>query len=303
MTDLGTVNNFEDFSATLATELPKLTAQVERVLSQFEGVVADNRGTLRDSLDHIAEISSSMRTSIDNLNQISGKIASGEGTIGKFVNSDEAHDQLTSTLVAVESGVASLTDTLGRVKRMKLDLDIESYLFTETDDARTSFSMTFDPQTSNRFYRLAGIDDARGSMRSRTDVVTVTNNDGETDTTTTTTQTREDKITLSAQFGFRFGDARLRAGLFESSGGAAIDYGLFDERVWLSLEAFDFNRDDKVDPHLRVTGEWRLNPNIYVVGGYDDFLLSDRESLFVGGGVRWTDDDFKYLLGSLPTGR
>ena len=33
-----------------------------------------------------------------------------------------------------------------------------------------------------------------------------------------------------------------------------------------------------------------------------NFLVDDRETLFLGAGVRWSDDDLKYLLGSLPTG-
>jgi phospholipid/cholesterol/gamma-HCH transport system substrate-binding protein len=37
------------------------------------------------------------------------------------------------------------------------------------------------------------------------------------------------------------------------------------------------------------------------VGGYDDFLESDNSSIFFGGGVRWKDDDLKYLLGSVPS--
>lgn len=298
-----TIGNFETFSATLATEIPKLTAQMERVLLQVESVVADNREVLGESLENIAEISGSMQTSIDNLNQITTQIASGEGTIGKFINSDEAHDQLTSTLSAVESGVASLADTIGRVQKMRLDLDFDGYLLEESDETRTSFSLSLFPQDSNRFYRIGAVDDPRGRLSRRTDVVTVTGPDGESSTTTTTTQTRDDDIGLSAQFGFRFGSADLRAGLFESTGGAAVDYRLFKDRLRLSLEAFDFNREEDLDPHLRITSQWRLHPNLYLLAGYDDLLLSDRDSLFVGGGVRWTDEDFKYLLGSLPVGR
>ena len=43
-----------------------------------------------------------------------------------------------------------------------------------------------------------------------------------------------------------------------------------------------------------------MTPNVYLRGGYDDFLVRDYESFFVGAGVRWTDRDLKYLLGSVP---
>jgi len=294
-----TVGNFEAFSATLSVELPKLTSQVERVLDQFAQVVDDNRTSLGDSLDHIAEVSGAMRTSIDNLNQITGRIAAGEGTIGKFVNSEEAHDQLTSTLSAVETGIETLTDSVGRIQRMRLELGFDGFVLDETDDTRTSFGLTLDPESSNRFYHLAAVDSPAGRLRNKTEVVTVTGPDGVAETTTTTTQSREDSVTVSAQFGVRMGAADLRAGLFESTGGAAVDYRLFEDHLSFSLEAFDFNREDDLDPHLRLTGKWHLNPQIYLLGGYDDILTSERDSLFVGAGFRWTDENFKYLLGPL----
>ncbi len=296
------VANFDRFSASLADELPRLTAQMERVLSQVEAVMADNRGTLREGLDNIAEVAGSMRVSVDNLNRISGQVASGEGTIGKLVSSDEAHDQLTSTLESMKTGIASLSDTFGRIQKLRLDLGIEGYVLDETNDSRSAFHLTLDPEGNNRFYNIALVDDPRGKIRSRTETVTVTGPDGLSETTTTERRTVDDDYTVSAQFGFRFGASQIRAGIFESTGGLAADYGLFDEKFWLSLEAFDFGRQDDLDPRFRLTGKWRVHPNVYLMGGFDDFLVNENESLFLGAGVRWNDDDLKYLLGSLPTG-
>jgi len=302
-----TVANFERFSATLAEELPRLTQQIERVLAQVDGVVAENREDLRGSMGNIRDLTERLQVSVDNLNQISGKIAAGEGTIGKLVQSDQAHDQLISALDSIDTGVKSLGDTLGRVGKLKLDLGFEGSYFERGADSRTAFSLTVKPPTT-RFYHVEAVDDPDGRQRSKTQVQTVTGPDGVARTTTTETLTREDKVTLSAQFGFRFGEASLRAGLFESTGGAAVDYGLFDRRLLLSLEAFDFSREEseggvrrELDPRLRLTGRYLLSPNVYVVGGYDDLLVRERDSLFLGAGVRWSDDDLKYLLGSIPS--
>ena len=38
------------------------------------------------------------------------------------------------------------------------------------------------------------------------------------------------------------------------------------------------------------------HPNLYLVGGYDDPLERSR-SFFLGGGIRWNDDNIKSLLG------
>lgn len=51
-------------------------------------VVAENRENLQGSLSNIREVSSRLRVSADNLNEITAKVAQGEGTIGKLVNED-----------------------------------------------------------------------------------------------------------------------------------------------------------------------------------------------------------------------
>ena len=72
------------------------------------------------------------------------------------------------------------------------------------------------------------------------------------------------------------------------------------KRLWLSLEAYDFSRELELDPHLRLTAQWFPWENFYVKAGYDDPLVDDYRSPFLGVGVRWSDDDLKYLLGSVP---
>jgi hypothetical protein len=46
--------------------------------------------------------------------------------------------------------------------------------------------------------------------------------------------------------------------------------------------------------------EWFPWRNLYVRAGYDDPLVSEYASPFLGAGIRWSDDDLKYLFGSIP---
>jgi phospholipid/cholesterol/gamma-HCH transport system substrate-binding protein len=298
-----TVANFERLSGTLADELPKLAAQLERVLGQVDAVLAENRGTLQESMANIRDLTTRLQTSVDNLNTITTKVASGEGTIGKLIASDEAHDSLVETLGSIDEGVKTLSGTLGKAQKLKLYLGAEGAYLTEVEDSRAVFRLDADPQ-SGRFYRIELVDDPRGKVERKVRQETVTLPDGTVGTTTTRTVTSEDSTTLSAQLGFILGRARLRAGLVESTAGAGVDYSLFTDRVSLSLDAFDFNRQstdaEDIAPHLRFTGRWWLRSSIFLQAGYDDFLEGDRDSLFLGGGVRWSDDDLKYLLSSIP---
>jgi phospholipid/cholesterol/gamma-HCH transport system substrate-binding protein len=294
-----TVHNFDVASGTLARELPLLTADLDRTLKQIETLVASNRGGVSDSLANIREVTDKLQTSVDNFNQISGKIASGQGTLGKLVNDDKAYDKVVSTLDSIQGGVESLSGTLGAINKFKLDLDMQGYYLPDQEGSQTNFRLDVDPQDGKRLYRAGISSTPQGKRKEKDYTVIVTNPDGTTDTTKTKTITFERSNVATGLFGFQAPrDVRLWAGLIENSGGAAVDYPLLDRRLLLSFEAFDFNRPDDQQPHLRLTGRWQFHPNLYLIGGYDDPL--EKNSFFLGGGIRWTDPNIKYLLSVVP---
>ena len=299
--------SIQSFSATLARELPIIARQTQEALSQIETVIAENRDDFGEGLANVKELTERFKTSVDNLNQITGQLASGEGSIGKLLQSDEAHDGLVSTLDSLKGGVEDLRGTLGRIEKIKLDLGFESYYLEDREDTRSAFRINIDPQSS-RFYRVEAVDDPNGRRRLQTERITTTFDDGTSETQIIETLKTEDKIAISAQLGFDlgekpFGRFALRGGLIESTGGAGVDWIAPQKRLGLSLEAFDFGRDEVAEdlaPRLRLTGKYLFNDNLYVVGGYDDLLETEFGSAFLGVGIRWEDDDLKYLLGSLP---
>lgn len=296
-----TLGNMARASDTLARELPRLTAQMEGVMTRIADILDENRGDVRSSLGNVEEITSRMRTSVDNLNTISSRLARGEGTLGKLLTSEEAHDELVSTLDTIETGVGNLSETLGAINRLELDLGLESYYLDDAADSHSTFRLDIDPKQGNRVYRIGLVDSPAGDEEVTTERITITEGDGTVTTRTIETVRTDDDPTLTALFGFR-GErgATLWGGLIEDSFGIEVDYPLYDRRLWLSVEAFDFDRQNDLDPHLRLTGEWRFHEHFYLLGGYDDPLVSDRDSLFLGGGVRWSDENLKALFGAMP---
>jgi len=294
-----TTANFREFSTTLAAQLPQLTEKINRLADQLNEVVAENREDARASLHNIRDLSDTLRTTADNLNAITGKIAAGEGSIGKLVNDEETVDNLNQTLDSLDSGVASLKEMLDRSRRWRLAMVVRGETLPSVSDSRTGFG--FDLWTTDeRFFRIEGVDVPFGQTRTTTETVTTEHDDG---TVTSYTQTRvktEDKIRLNAQVGYRLLPATsVRAGLFEGSGGVAVDH---DVQVWdrplrLSLEAYDLARDDDNSPHLRLEGRYFLTDSLFVSAGWDDPLYSDHSSYLLGAGVTWNDEDVKYSLG------
>lgn len=298
-----TLHNFESASATLARELPRLADRMEAVLAQVGSVVDENRGDLAASMDNIRELTAGLEPAVADLRTISDRLARGEGTIGKLLSSDEAHDELVATLDKVQGGIDGITDTLGAVQKIELDLGIEGFYLPDAEESQAGFGV--DIKTRNDWrYRLGVVSPAFGKEETKFQRFTVTKPDGTVETTTVETLERQDDLEITAMLGVpvEAGDLQLWTGIMEGSFGVQAEYPLIDRKVLLSMEAFDFDREDDLQPHLRLTGRYLFHPNLYIVGGYDDFLTDDRDGLFIGAGIRWRDDDLKYLLGSIPTG-
>ncbi|MFL6193136.1 MAG: MlaD family protein [Thermoanaerobaculia bacterium] len=297
------VRNFDQLSGTLARELPRLADQMDRTLSQLSEVIQENRGDLNASMGNARELTEKLQVSADNLNQISGKIASGQGTIGKLVNDEKAYDQVLSTLDSIQGGVQTLSNTFGGINKFNIGLDMQGYYLPDIEESQTAFRLDIDPQDGKRLYRAGIVNSPAGKRREKTQTITETGPDGIPETTTIRTITQDRAYSATALFGYKAPkDVRLFAGLIEGTGGAQVEYPLpfLSRKLNLSFEAFDFNRPNDLAPHLRLLGRYQFHPNLYIVGGYDDFLEND--ALFLGGGIRWTDENIKFLLGLAGSG-
>jgi phospholipid/cholesterol/gamma-HCH transport system substrate-binding protein len=119
-------------------------------------------------------------------------------------------------------------------------------------------------------------------------------------------------IRFGVQFGKIFGDLALRVGMIDGFAGMGADYDFpfkTDKFRWVTtFEGFDFrgfNRrgpnkfhQDK-RPHLKWLNRMFFMRNIYFTFGADDFFSKQNANAFVGVGLRFGDDDVKYVLGSI----
>jgi phospholipid/cholesterol/gamma-HCH transport system substrate-binding protein len=300
------VRNIDSLTAVLARELPRLASQTQAALDQISTLIRENRGNVSDSLGNIRDLTAKLQTSADNLNAISGKIASGQGTIGKLVNDDKAYNDVISTLDSIQGGVQNLSESLGGLNKFQIGLDLHGYYLAkgqglngqDTQRSLSAFQMDIDPQDNKHLYRVGITSSPFGRHREKTQTITVTPPDGVPQTTVINTQTDEQTYGVTGLLGYKGPkDLRLYAGIIEGTGGAQIEYPLpvLDRRLLLSFEAFDFGRPNDQRAHLRLQGRYQFAPNLYLLGGYDDIL--EHHSLFIGGGIRWTDENLRKLFG------
>ena len=292
--------NRGNVDATMAN-LRNFTEGVSELVDRVDKLIAANQANVTQGVANIKDVTGKLETTADNLNQITGKIKSGEGTVGKLVESEETHKNLNDALVSVKEGVASLNKAFGSIGRTKIDLGVRSELLSRFSKGKGYFTLDIDPPDTPRYYRVELSTQPFGRRVSSTTVERTTFPDGHIEVKTTDTQELKDDFAISALFGWRWKDFGLRAGIIESRGGAGLDYKLLKDRLRFSADLWDFNRPD-FSAHAKVSGRYFFSPSVYVTGGWDDFLNRSRsaDSLFIGAGLRWTDDDIKYLLGSLP---
>ena len=88
----------------------------------------------------------------------------------------------------------------------------------------------------------------------------------------------------------------------ENTFGIGAEYSFFKDRFQIGLDAWDFNSDDPQMDEFRLKAVGRYLPfkYLFIQGGYDNFLNQEIDTLFVGAGFRFEDDDLKYLMGSFP---
>lgn len=309
-----TAANLRQITAELRVEIPRIANSIDRLASTMSDTVGENREDVRAVVGNLRDLSGDLRITANNLNEITGQVRTGEGTVGKLIYSDEAHQRLTTALGSVESGVTELRTTLGRLGRISLDLGIRSEVYFGRGDevgfggsSRSSVQAIINPNPERtRFYNIELTDDPRGKKEEKIlEVVTVDANGVESRSLTREVKFDRDFL-LSAQAGWRLDELALRIGLFESTGGVGADYYL-NERASVSGEAFDFGRRYDDNPHLRLFGRYVFRkeksnlPAVFLTTGIDD-PLNDTAFTF-GGGIRWRDEDLKYLLGSIPIGR
>lgn len=228
-----------------------------------------------------------LNDSLENLRTITDKINRGEGTIGKLVNDESVHKNLNQTLEGI-------TDFVGGANRFQFELGYQGEYLAELGEAKNYFSLELRPR-QDRFYYVALVDDPRGDQETETTEREVTDATGTHTVTERKTVTR-DRLKFSAQVGKRFSFLTVRGGIFESAGGVGADLDFWSDRLRLTFEAFDFARDQG-PPHLKLSARWRFLKHLFVTAGLDDFIDDrGRSDYFVGGGIRFLDEDVKFLL-------
>jgi phospholipid/cholesterol/gamma-HCH transport system substrate-binding protein len=304
--------NEKDRVHAIASNVEDLTSQLKRVATSVErllegdaagGKPGPGDGTAKAQAKGLRQSIDRINDSIQRLNDLVATVQEGKSVAGKLLVDEKLGRQ-------VGEAVSGAADYVDRLMKLQVEMNMRAEWLYNQSAAKTYFGVRLLPRP-DKYYMVDIISDPRGVDTIKTETTTSTT--GATSATTTdVTTTHQDKLTFSAQIAKRYGPLAFRVGLIESSGGLGMDAFMFDDALQLSVSAYQFTRPQTgVLPRAKVWANYRFAKYFYLTGGADDFLnawntgrypggprFSVGQDVFFGGGLSFTDDDLKILLGS-----
>jgi phospholipid/cholesterol/gamma-HCH transport system substrate-binding protein len=280
-----TTANIQEFSYALRSDGSEVVMRLNDLVASLNGVVSENRDNLKVTMENVREASKNAELALASIESTARKIDRGEGTLGKLVTNDSMYNDIDNT-------AKGLGDITSHFERLRTVIGFKTeYMFP---DYKSYFSLDVKP-TFDKYYTLEVISDPKYKF---TQTITSTNPPG----TTVTQDTYENKFLFSILFVKRWGNLGLRLGLMESTGGLGAEYYAMNDKIKFSLDAWNFASKEpgNLNTHLKATVSYNLNKLFFLDAGFDNFLNSQRAAAFAGVGLRFDDEDLKYLMGSVP---
>lgn len=286
------VNNIENVTADLSEitgsnkgDLRKIVSRLDSISETIDQFVSsESDDGFKASFRRASSSLSRIDTTLQNLEEISGKVNRGEGTIGRLINDE-------STIDEINTAVEGVSMIVGQAVQVQTTVDFHSGWLSGLQSGRSVLGIKLQPGL-DRYYEIAVVDDRLGSFdRTRTQQTV----DGTGPVVTETTRNNLNDIRFTALFAKNIYRVTLKGGLIESSGGIGLDYRFFKDKLLLSAQLFKFS-----DPNISAYMRYNLAKSFYLIGGvYDAANNSGYYSSFLGAGITLTNDDFNLLVGAL----
>jgi phospholipid/cholesterol/gamma-HCH transport system substrate-binding protein len=299
---------------------PAFQESIEKISQVFDRDFNRIASRVESTTQALEDASIQAREGLRNISSVAEKIDEGKGLLGKLVNEDETYQDL-------RVAVRGFKNYLAKIDRTEIVIDSHFEVMHRPaehfryEDNKSYFDIRIHP-SEGHFYVVQFVGTQKGFVyrkEVRADLVQSEENPIEVDQFVLEdvqptdrafrlrkTRIERNKFLLSLQFAKVFKDIAVRFGLFENTGGIGIDIDLplrTQNFRWVTtFEAFDsigWNRIDDRRPHLKWLNRMFFMRNLYFTFGADDFISKRNASAFVGGGLRFDDDDFKYLVSSI----
>lgn len=246
-------------------------------------------GEVRRILDKLDRASSSLESTMGHIDTVADRLDKGEGTLGRLSKDEKLINE-------VEGVVEGVGEYIGGLNRLQTIVNLRMDYQYLTGSVKSYLQLRLQPR-EDKYYLFEVVYDPRGATTQQQISVETTNpNEPPVYFERRTVTTNSARFSL--QFAQRFGPFTGRFGIKESSGGGGLDLNLFDDKFELQQDLYGFG--DMVLPRYRLSLGYEFIKRVWLLGGADDILSSDRRDYFVGMQLRFNDEDLKGILPFVP---
>lgn len=283
-------------------------ADISHKVDHMADIVTDLLTGADNQPGHEGQTIASLRTMIDdlgdsihNISDITRKVDEGQGTLGRVVNDPGIADRVEETLDSANQIIGSIANLETQIElRSEYDVPFKGTNSQIQPAIKNTLALRIFPKP-DKFYIFEMVSDPRG-LQTRSLTTTAVN--GSTVVSDETVIGFND-LKFSAEFAKRYYFATLRFGIIENTGGLGLDLYFANNQGQIRFDLFDFSRRapqnlEAIFPRLRVSLMYEVVRHISLQGGFDDPFNNDLRVWFLGGVLRFTDDDLKGMLAIAP---
>ncbi len=278
--------NLRKFTKDLKNRSPAILKKIDSIATKIDQGVG-TVGQLVNNKDLYQKVDSAA----SHLDSILAKIDSGQGTVGQLVNNPDVYNNLNKTL-------KKFSDMSHKSDQMVLDVSMYGFYFPRIQSADGFFTLDLYPR-SDKFYRIQVVSSQLGNYAQSVPYTQVNGNyvAGPSQVTQTNAS-----IKFSVEFGQRFGNFDVRAGMIENSFGVGTDVFL-SKNLRFTFTLYNIGSYNPIapSPFSRAYFTYTVMNHIWLTAGYYNAFNQSIASPLVGGGISFTDNTLKYLIaGHLP---
>jgi phospholipid/cholesterol/gamma-HCH transport system substrate-binding protein len=283
------VVNTQQITQRSAPEIAVILENVRETTREVREMMAKGQpgqeGEVRKIVERVDRASQNLESALKNIDNVTGRLDRGEGTLGRLTKDEKLINE-------VEGAVENVGEFLGGVSRLQTIVSLRTDYQFLASTVKSYVEIRLQPR-EDKYYLFEVVNDPKGLTRfEQIDVDTTNPNDPphyrEVRTVTQNT------LRFSLQFAQSFGPFTGRFGIKESTGGLGLDVLLFEDRFELRQDLYGFG--EVVLPRWRISLGYEFINRLWLLGGVEDILSSSRRDYFVGGMLRFNDEDLKTIL-------
>ena len=272
-----------------------VSSNARRITGDVRDLVSEHgtseKSTLRGAMSQVQASLQKLDGALASVQSITAKVDSGQGSLGKLVNDEQLVESVTTFIDESSRFVSRLT-------RLQFQVAMRSEYYFQDAVSKNYFELKMRPRPE-KYYLLQLVDSPARSTSIVDRVTTTSQNGGAPVIVSESEREVRDRFLVSLQFAKRFHFLTGRVGILENSGAIGLDADFFDQRLNIFTDLFDF--EEGRNPRLRARAHYEFFTHLYIAAGIDDVFNRGEADYFVGGGIRFNDDDLAAILATAPT--